>query len=87
VPEKNLKMTPINNVYWSYFRINHFKRLIVDLKSLEPPKFFLTISDFSLGLDLSSHNLKLPQTSRETVPLTDRKMAARLGNYCSMYTR
>jgi hypothetical protein len=38
--EKFAKMTPINNIYWSYFRINHFKTIIVNLKSLEPLKFF-----------------------------------------------
>ncbi len=53
--EKYAKRTPINYVYWSYFRINRIKILIVNLKSLEPLEFFKTISGFSLGLDLSSH--------------------------------
>jgi hypothetical protein len=53
--EKCAEMTPINNVYWSYFRINHVKTLIVNLKLLESLIFFLTISGFSLGLDLSNH--------------------------------
>jgi hypothetical protein len=53
--EKFAKMTLINNVYWSYFRINHVKMLIVNLKSLEPLKCFKTISSFPLGLDLSNH--------------------------------
>jgi hypothetical protein len=34
------KMTPIRNVYWSYFRINHVRTLIVNIKSLKPLKFF-----------------------------------------------
>jgi hypothetical protein len=55
VPEKMAKITPINNVYWSHFYINRVKMLIVDQKSLEPLKFFKTISGFSLGLDLSNH--------------------------------
>jgi hypothetical protein len=38
--EKLAKRTPINNVYWSYFRINRVKKLIVNLKSLEPLEFF-----------------------------------------------
>jgi hypothetical protein len=54
--EKLAKNTPRNNVYWSYFRINRVKTLIIILKSLEPQKFFLTISSFSLGLDLSNHS-------------------------------
>ncbi len=53
--EKLSKRTPINYVYWSYFRINRVKTLIVNLKSLKPLEFFKTISGFSLGLDLSSH--------------------------------
>jgi hypothetical protein len=53
--EKLAKMTPINYVYWSYFRINRVKTLIVNLKSLEPLEFLKTISVFSLGLDLSSN--------------------------------
>jgi hypothetical protein len=53
--EKFAKRTPINYVYCSYFRINRVKTLIVDLKSLKPLEFFLTISGFSLGQDLSSH--------------------------------
>jgi hypothetical protein len=54
--EKLAKITPRNNVYWSYFRINRVKTLIINRKSLEPLKFFKTISGFSLGLDLSNHN-------------------------------
>jgi hypothetical protein len=54
--EKFAKMTPRNNVYWSYFRINRVKTLIINIKSLEPLKFFQTISGFSLGLDLSNHS-------------------------------
>ncbi len=38
--EKFSEMTPINNVYWSYFRINHVKTLIVNLKLLESLIFF-----------------------------------------------
>jgi hypothetical protein len=38
--EKFAKMSPINNVYWRHFCINHVKTLIVNLKSLEPLKFF-----------------------------------------------
>jgi hypothetical protein len=53
--EKLAKMTPRNNVYWSYFRINRNKRLFVNLKSLKPLEFLKTISGFSLGLDLSNH--------------------------------
>ncbi len=53
--EKFAKMTPKNNVYWSYFRINRVKTLFVHLKSLKPLKNFKTISGFSLGLDLSNH--------------------------------
>jgi hypothetical protein len=53
--EKLAKMTSRNHVYWSYFRINRVKTLIVNLISLEPLKFFKTISGFSLGLDLSNH--------------------------------
>jgi hypothetical protein len=34
--EKLAKRTPINYVYWSYFRINRVKTFIVNLKSLEP---------------------------------------------------
>jgi hypothetical protein len=45
--EKFAKMTPINSVYWSYFCINRINMLIVILKSLEPLKFFKTISGFS----------------------------------------
>jgi hypothetical protein len=37
--DKFAKMTPRNNVYWSYFRINHVKTLFVNLKSLKPLKF------------------------------------------------
>jgi hypothetical protein len=37
--EKFAKMTPRNNVYWSYFRINRVKPLIINIKSLEPLKF------------------------------------------------
>ncbi len=37
--KKFAKITPINNVYWSHFRINRVKMLIVNLKSLEPLKF------------------------------------------------
>jgi hypothetical protein len=32
---KVAKLTPINYVYWNYFRINRVKTLIVNLKSLE----------------------------------------------------
>jgi hypothetical protein len=53
--KKFAKITPINNVYWSHFHINRVKMLIVNLISLEPLKFFKTISGFSLGLDLSNH--------------------------------
>jgi hypothetical protein len=58
--EKCAKMTPRNNVYWSYFRINRVKALFVHPKSLKPLKYFQTISGFSLGLDLSNHTWKLP---------------------------
>jgi hypothetical protein len=54
--EKLAKITPRNNVYWSYFRINRVKMFIVNLKSLEPLKIFKTISGFSLGLELSNHS-------------------------------
>jgi hypothetical protein len=30
--EKFAKMTPRNNVYWSYFRINRVKTLIINRK-------------------------------------------------------
>jgi hypothetical protein len=53
--EKFAKMTPRNNVYWSYFRINRVKTLFVNLKSLKLLKFLKTISGFSLGLELSNH--------------------------------
>jgi hypothetical protein len=53
--EKFSKMTPRNNVYWSYFRINRIKMLFVNLKSLKPLKFLKTISGFSLCLDLSNN--------------------------------
>jgi hypothetical protein len=33
--KKFAKITPINNVYWSHFRIDRVKMLIVNLKSLE----------------------------------------------------
>jgi hypothetical protein len=38
--ENFVKRTPINYVYWGYFRINNIKMLIVNLKSLEPLEFF-----------------------------------------------
>ncbi len=38
--EKYGKRTPINYVYWSYFRIKRIQMLIVNLKSLEPLEFF-----------------------------------------------
>jgi hypothetical protein len=38
--ENLAKITPRNNVYWSYFRINRVKTLIIKLKSLEPLTFF-----------------------------------------------
>jgi hypothetical protein len=38
--EKCAKMTPRNNVYWSYFHINRVKALIINIKSLEPLKCF-----------------------------------------------
>jgi hypothetical protein len=38
--EKFAKRTAINYVYWSYFRINRVKMLVVNLKSLEPLEFF-----------------------------------------------
>jgi hypothetical protein len=53
--EKFAKMTPRNNVYWSYFRINRVKTLFVNLKSLKPFHFLKTIRGFYLGLDLSNH--------------------------------
>jgi hypothetical protein len=52
--EKFVKMTPRNNVYWSYFRINLVKMLFVNLKSLQCLKFCKTISGFDLSLDLSN---------------------------------
>jgi hypothetical protein len=38
--EKFAKMTPINNVSWTYFRMNRLIIVIVNLKSLEPLKYF-----------------------------------------------
>jgi hypothetical protein len=38
--EKFAAMTPINNVHWSYFRINRLKTVIVNVKKLEPLNFF-----------------------------------------------
>jgi hypothetical protein len=38
--EKLAKMTPINNVYWSYCRINRIKTLIVNIKSREILNYF-----------------------------------------------
>jgi hypothetical protein len=54
--EKLAKITPRNNIYWSYFCINRVKTLIIIIKSLEPLKICLTISGFSLGLELSNHS-------------------------------
>jgi hypothetical protein len=58
--EKLANTTPINNVNWSYFRINRVKTLIINIKSLKPLKLFITVSGFSFGLDLSNDNLKVP---------------------------
>jgi hypothetical protein len=58
--EKFAKMTPTNNIYWSYFYINHVKTLIINLKSLESLTFFKTVSSFSLGLNLLNNTWKVP---------------------------
>jgi hypothetical protein len=67
--EKLAKISPRNNVFWSYFRINCLKTLIINRKSLELLKFFETISGFSLGLD-QSNTVENYLESRETVPLS-----------------
>jgi hypothetical protein len=53
--EKFAEMTPMNNVSWSYFRINCIETLIDNLKSLEPLKYCKAISGFSFCPDLSNY--------------------------------
>jgi hypothetical protein len=49
--EKFVKMT----VYWSYFRINCVKTLLVNLKSLESLKFLLNHQRFLSWPGLANH--------------------------------
>ncbi len=44
--EKFAKMTPRNNVYWSYFRINRIKTLIINRKITGASEIFLNHQRF-----------------------------------------
>jgi hypothetical protein len=63
------KKLPINNAYWSAFRINRGKMLNINVKLEEPLKILKISSGSSPGVDMSIHVITLPFISRETVSL------------------